>query len=131
MDYLTLIATNTRILICIKILWSVDCELWTMDYHFFSYLYNMSFRYNTGTLQLIESIFKHNKYVIRYEKGSFQSGYCILQDKKVVVVNKFYDTESRINALIEIFQQLELGSTDLDEKQLKIYQDLVQHKLEI
>jgi hypothetical protein len=91
----------------------------------------MSFRYNTGTLQLIESIFKHNKYVIRYEKGSFQSGYCILQDKKVVVVNKFYDTESRINALIEIFQQLELGSTDLDEKQLKIYQDLVQHKLEI
>jgi hypothetical protein len=69
--------------------------------------------------------------VIRYEKGSFQSGYCILQDKKVVVVNKFYDTESRINALIEIFQQLELGSTDLDEKQLKIYQDLVQHKLEI
>jgi hypothetical protein len=131
MDYLTLIATNTRILICIKILWSVDCELWTMDYHFFYYLYSMSFRYNTGTLQLIESIFKHNKYVIRYEKGSFQSGYCILQDKKVVVVNKFYDTESRINALIEIFQQLELGSTDLDEKQLKIYQDLVQHKLEI
>jgi hypothetical protein len=30
MDYLTLIATNTRILICIKILWSVDCELWTI-----------------------------------------------------------------------------------------------------
>ncbi|QQR97317.1 MAG: hypothetical protein IPK18_10600 [Sphingobacteriales bacterium] len=91
----------------------------------------MSFRYNQGTLQLIESIFKQNKYIIRYEKGSFQSGYCILQDKRVVVVNKFYDVESRINALVEIFQQIELGQADLDEKQLKIYQELIQHKLEI
>lgn len=91
----------------------------------------MSFRYNQTTLQIIESIFKHNKYIIRYEKGSFQSGYCILQDKRVVVVNKFYDTESRINALIEIFQQIELSNADLDEKQAKIFQELVQHKLEI
>lgn len=91
----------------------------------------MSFRYNQTTLQIIESIFKQNKYIIRYEKGSFQSGYCILQDKQVVVVNKFYDTESRINALVEIFQQIELNNTDLDDKQLKIFQELVQHKLDI
>lgn len=91
----------------------------------------MSFKYNIPTLQVIESIFKQNKYVVRYEKGSFQSGYCILQDKKVVVVNKFYDTESRINALIEIFQQIELVDTDFDEKQMKIFNELAQRKLEI
>ena len=60
----------------------------------------MAFRYNATTLTLLESIMKENKYVVRYEKGSFQSGYCILEDKRVAVVNKFYDTESRINALI-------------------------------
>ena len=32
------------------------------------------------------------------------------------MINKFYDTESRINALVEIFQQLELTNTDFDEK---------------
>ena len=91
----------------------------------------MAFRYNTATLQLIESIFKQNKYVVRYEQGAFQSGYCVLQDKRVVVINKFYDTESRINALVEIFQQLELTNTDFDEKQMKIFSELAQRKLEI
>jgi len=91
----------------------------------------MALKYNIATLLLLESIFKQNKYIVRYEKGTFQSGYCILQDKRVVVINKFYDTESRINALVEIFQQIELTNTDFDEKQLKIFNELAQRKLEI
>lgn len=91
----------------------------------------MSFRYNQTTLTLLESIFKENHYVIRYEKGRFQSGYCILQDKRVVVINKFFETEARINALIDIMQQIEMDSSVLDEKQLKLYEQLAQQKLEI
>ncbi|MEN9447405.1 MAG: hypothetical protein RJA25_695 [Bacteroidota bacterium] len=91
----------------------------------------MSFKYNNTTLSTLESIFKENHYVVRYEKGRFQSGYCILQDKKVVVVNKFYETEARINALIDILPQIELNLSLLDEKQLKFYEQIAQHKLEI
>jgi hypothetical protein len=91
----------------------------------------MSFKYNQTTLTTLESIFKENHYVIRYEKGRFQSGYCILQDKRVVVINKFYETEARINALIDIMQQIDIDSTLLDEKQLKLYEQLAQQKLEI
>lgn len=91
----------------------------------------MSFKYNQTTLQLLESIFKENHYVVRYEKGRFQSGYCILQDKKVVVVNKFFETEARINALIDILQQIEVDISQLDEKQLKLFEQLSQHKLEL
>lgn len=91
----------------------------------------MSFKYNTATLTTLESIFKENQYVIRYEKGRFQSGYCILQDKKVVVVNKFFETEARINALIDILAQIELDLSLLDEKQTKLYEQVAQHKLEI
>jgi len=91
----------------------------------------MSFKYNQTTLSTLESIFKENHYVIRYEKGRFQSGYCILQDKRVVVINKFYETEARINALIDIMQQIDIDSTLLDEKQLKLYEQLAQQKLEI
>jgi len=91
----------------------------------------MNFKYNAATLTLLESIFKENQYVVRYEKGRFQSGYCILQDKKVVVVNKFFETEARINALIEIISQIQLDATLLDEKQLKLYDQLAQQKLEL
>ncbi|HOU47220.1 MAG TPA: hypothetical protein PLL99_05410 [Chitinophagales bacterium] len=91
----------------------------------------MSFKYNANTLTTLESIFKENKYVVRYEKGRFQSGYCILQDKRVVVINKFYETEARINALIEILSQIELDLSLLDDKQMKLYEQLAQHKLEI
>lgn len=91
----------------------------------------MSFKYNQTTLTNLESIFKENHYVIRYEKGRFQSGYCILQDKRVVVVNKFFETEARINALIDILQQIEINITLLDEKQLKLYDQLAQQKMEM
>ncbi len=91
----------------------------------------MSFKYNATTLSNLESIFKENKYVIRYEKGRFQSGFCILEDKRVAVVNKFFETEARINALIEILSQVQIDVTLLDEKQLKLFEQLAQQKLEI
>ncbi len=91
----------------------------------------MSFKYNQSTLTNLESIFKENNYVIRYEKGRFQSGYCILQDKRVAVVNKFFEAEARINALIDILQQVEVDVSLLDEKQIKLYEQLAQQKMEL
>lgn len=91
----------------------------------------MSFKYNATTLTTLESIFKENNYVIRYEKGRFQSGYCILQDKRVAVVNKFFETEARINALIDILSQIEVDTSLLDEKQLRLFEQLAQQKLEL
>jgi len=91
----------------------------------------MSFKYNAATLTTLESIFKVNHYVVRYETGRFQSGYCVLQDKRVAVVNKFFETEARINALIEILSQIEVDVTLLDDKQIKLYEQLAQQKLEI
>jgi hypothetical protein len=91
----------------------------------------MSFKYNQTTLQILESIFRENRYVVRYEKGSFNSGYCILQDKRVVVINKFFDVEARINTLIDIMSQVELYPDNLDEKQLAIFNKLSQQKLEL
>jgi hypothetical protein len=91
----------------------------------------VSFKYNAPTLLLLESIFRENGYVVRYEKGSFNSGYCILQDKRVVVINKFFDTEGRINTLIDIMGQVELSAEKLDDKQLALFTKLSQQKLEL
>ena len=52
-------------------------------------------------------------YIVRYERGNFQSGYCILEQRKVVVLNKFLQVEGRINALIDIIPQLRIEPASL------------------
>ena len=63
-------------------------------------------RYNQQTLDTLENLLKEGGYKLRTGKGSFNSGYCILQDKKVVVLNKYHSLEARINSLIEIIREL-------------------------
>ena len=54
-------------------------------------------KYTQSTLDKLEAIPEQAGYVLRYERGTFQSGYCILEERKVVVLNKFLQTEGRIN----------------------------------
>ena len=63
-------------------------------------------KYNQTALDKIEKILDETGYVVRYERGNFQSGYCILEDRKVVVLNKFLQMEGRINTLVDIIPQL-------------------------
>ena len=63
-------------------------------------------KYTQTTLDKIEKVIEEVGYIIRYERGTFQSGYCILEQKKVVVLNKFLQIEGRINTLIDIIPKL-------------------------
>ncbi len=65
-------------------------------------------KYNQQTLNRLERILEEAGYVVRYERGSFQSGYCILEEKKVVVLNKFLNIEGRINTLIDLLPSLQI-----------------------
>ena len=86
----------------------------------------MEIKYTTNFLQKIESIFKSNEYVIRYEKGHFNSGYCVLKDKKVIVVNKFFNVEAKVNCLIDILQEIEINLSLFDDDKLeKLYHSLL------
>ncbi|MFN8247584.1 MAG: hypothetical protein U0T68_01385 [Ferruginibacter sp.] len=82
-------------------------------------------KYTSSNLNKIEALIEEGGYVIRYERGTFQSGYCILQDKKVVVLNKFFQTEGRINTLIDLLPQLEINIDDLTHESQKLYEELV------
>lgn len=59
-------------------------------------------KHTKGWLEKIENLYQELEYTVRYEKGNFNSGYCLVMDNKVVVINKFLDTESRINILVDI-----------------------------
>lgn len=86
-------------------------------------------KYTQATLDKLEKIVEEAGYVIRYERGTFQSGYCILEQKKVVVLNKFLQTEGRINTLIDLIPQLEIRLDVLSEESTKLFTD-VTSKLE-
>ncbi len=72
-------------------------------------------KYTRHTLKKIEDLYKELAYTIRYEKGNFQSGYCIVKDQRLVVINKFFDTEARVNTLTEILSSLDSDPAELSE----------------
>jgi hypothetical protein len=82
-------------------------------------------KFTQHTLDKIEKIAEDCGYIIRYERGTFQSGYCILQDKKVVVLNKFMQTEGRINTLIDLLPQLNINFDALTLESQKLYTELM------
>ncbi len=82
-------------------------------------------KYTQAILDKIEAVTEEAGYVLRYERGTFQSGYCILELKKVVVLNKFLQTEGRINTLIDLIPQLDIQPDQLTEGSRKIYEDIM------
>ncbi|TDX00191.1 hypothetical protein [Dinghuibacter silviterrae] len=82
-------------------------------------------RYNQATLNRIEKILDEASYILRYERGNFQSGYCILEQKRVVVLNKFLDVEGKINTLIELIPQLTITYELLTTDSQKMYDEVM------
>jgi len=82
-------------------------------------------KYTQTILDKIERIAEEAGYVIRYERGNFQSGYCILQAKKVIVLNKFFQTEGRINTLIDLMPQLDINFDTLTLESQKMYEEVM------
>jgi hypothetical protein len=82
-------------------------------------------KYTQTTLDKLEAIPEQAGYVLRYERGTFQSGYCILESKKVVVLNKFLATEGRINTLIDLIPQLQIDPGMLSEESARLHQEVL------
>jgi hypothetical protein len=76
----------------------------------------MTIKYTKNFLDKLENLFAASEYILRYEKGNFKSGYCVLKENKVVIVNKYFPLEGKINALIDILNELNFNPQDLKEK---------------
>jgi len=81
-------------------------------------------KYTQPFLQKIEALLAETPYILRYEKGNFQSGYCVLKDTKVIIVNKFFPLEGRINTLIDIINTLDIDVASLSDKNKLLYESV-------
>ena len=85
----------------------------------------------THTLEKLETLLRSAGYKVRYEKGNFKTGACMLLNSKIVVVNKFSNLESKIQAITELIRELELDQNLLDEKQITLLQQIKQTRLQL
>lgn len=84
----------------------------------------MKIRYTPATLDKVEKVIGEAGYIIRYERGTFQSGFCILESKKVVVLNKFLQIEGRITTLIDLLSFLNIQADHLSIESRKFYEEV-------
>ena len=70
-------------------------------------------------------------YILRYEKGNFKSGYCLLRETNIAIINKYYSLEGKINCLIDIIKSIEIEPNNLTEKNQKLLGDLQQMELNL
>jgi hypothetical protein len=97
---------------------------------FLLFLNGMNLSYTQHTLDKLESLLRALGYKLRYEKGNFKTGACILEQSKVVIVNKFSNLDNKINALAGLLQSTEIDKDLLDEKQKAFLYMLKQTKIE-
>lgn len=91
----------------------------------------MVIKYSKYFLNKLEDLIAESKYILRYERGNFQSGWCVLKDTKVIVVNKFFATDGKINCLLDIIKTIDIDLDQLSEKNSKLYLELSQTELEL
>lgn len=86
-------------------------------------------KYTQTTLDKLEAILNQSDYVVRYERGTFQSGWCLLEQKRVAVLNKYLDIEGRINTLVEIIPQLQIHFDKLTHESQKLYEEVKKNSI--
>ena len=90
----------------------------------------MALSYTQHTLDKLESLLKSLGFKLRYEKGNFKTGACILEQSRVIIVNKFSNLEIKILSIADLLRNTETDDTLLDEKQKAFLYLLKQTKLE-
>jgi hypothetical protein len=76
----------------------------------------MAIKYTKHFLDKLENLFTETDFMLRYEKGNFKSGYCVLNESKIVIVNKYFPLEGKINALVDILIELNFNPQDFMNK---------------
>ena len=70
-------------------------------------------KFTKHNLKKVQDLLAELGYEVRYEKGNFQSGYCIVTHRKMAIINKYFDTEGRMNSLMDIIHSVDNEEVEL------------------
>lgn len=91
----------------------------------------MEVKYTKHFLNKLEDVFAESDYHLRYEKGNFKSGYCVLKDTKIVMVNKYYTLEGKVNVLTDILRSLDIEVSGLTDRNKQFHAEISQRRLDL
>lgn len=91
----------------------------------------MSIKYSKHFLNKLEDLIAETDYILRYERGNFTSGWCVLKDTRIIIVNKYFATDGKINCLLDIIKSVDINEEKLSEKNKKLYHELSQIELNL
>ena len=86
-------------------------------------------KFTKSYLTKLEDVVSEGGYIVRYERGNFKSGFCILKETKLVLINNFLPIEGRINCMLDLILQLELDMELMTEKSRKLLTEIRSGKL--
>ncbi len=75
-------------------------------------------------LSKLEDLVSEGGYVVRYERGNFKSGYCVLKENRLVLINNFLPLDGRISTMTELAVLLPLEESNMSDKSLKILAEI-------
>jgi len=87
----------------------------------------MDFKITKQFQNKLESILISQDYKVRFEKGNFKSGYCLINKNKIAIINKYFTIEGKINSLVEIINQIEIDYKNCDANQIKILKKIIKN----
>ena len=88
-------------------------------------------KYTNQYLAKLEDVIAESDYILRYEKGNFKAGYCLLKEQKIVIVNNFFTMECKINALLDILKTVPLDTSKFSEKNIKLDEEVTKNAVSI
>jgi len=90
----------------------------------------MALKLTKNTQQKLRSLYEEIGFSVRFEKGNFKSGYCLIKDSRVAIINKFLPLEGRIQSMLDILPQIEVDVEQLSDEGEKFYTEIMSAKAE-
>jgi len=75
-------------------------------------------------LQELKSVADQLGATVRFEKGDFKGGYCIIHDKKVIVINKMTNLQKKVMILSSALKELGVDEIYLTPRVREVIEEM-------
>ncbi|MCS7053049.1 MAG: hypothetical protein NZM09_04880 [Ignavibacterium sp.] len=64
--------------------------------------------------------------IVRFEKGDFKGGYCIVKENKIIIINKFAPTQKKATILATALKELGIDDLYINPKTRELIDELTE-----
>ncbi|HED38245.1 MAG TPA: hypothetical protein ENI76_08380 [Ignavibacteria bacterium] len=78
-----------------------------------------------GILQELKELAHQLGAVVRFEKGDFKGGYCLLKESKIIVINKMANQQRKVMILAAALKELGIEDIYLSPRMREVIDEMV------